>query len=427
MPLQTCPNEILLQVAEDLGLEDLLHLLQANRFFATLLTPLLHTFALKPKDGMPAIFWAAAKGHEPLVALLLGKGVDVNLADETCNGPCCDPTAEENILPKRITALYLAMGNAHPSITKLLLSNGADPHAMDHHGRGPLHYAVDWQNVEIVKLLLEVGADVNKRCKCDMTVLHIAVGQLRDAEMVKLLLEAGADINASGDNMPPPLHIAVGSCVDSHGILPPLPPSEEVVRLLLENGADANSYDYMNTTPLHRQIMAGVDFPGGPSLRIIQQLLESGADINARNGSNINDQTAIFLAIYHNVISIVDVVEFLVKMGADTTLLGWGQSLLHLAMHGGRGREYTDSERLVKILLQTPISINVRNIHGETPLHWAVRRGCRSARMVRLLLENGADSKIQDNDGATVRESAIERHSWSALHVIDSFNKLQIK
>ena len=65
-------------------------------------------------------------------------------------------------------------------------------------GASALHKASDWQNLQIVQLLLERGASVNARYNRGSTPLHEALNR-RDVAIVQALLEGGADVNA-GDN-----------------------------------------------------------------------------------------------------------------------------------------------------------------------------------------------------------------------------------
>lgn len=61
----------------------------------------------------------------------------------------------------------------------------------------------------------------------------------RPADLVKLLIDSGADVNARDESHSTPLHMAS------------LSGSAESVQLLIENGADVTAQDQSNRTPLH--------------------------------------------------------------------------------------------------------------------------------------------------------------------------------
>ena len=95
------------------------------------------------------------------------------------------------------TALHLA---ATPEVAGLLLDAGADIQASNRHkfagpGNKPLHGATYLNRPEVVRFLLERGADPNGRDHAGLTALHLAVGQ-GWAECARALLEGGADSNA---------------------------------------------------------------------------------------------------------------------------------------------------------------------------------------------------------------------------------------
>ena len=95
-----------------------------------------------------------------------------------------------SILIKRnvLTDCLTGMPTNTNLLNKELLAYGIDPLA------GLLLYAVKNQQPEIVRLLINCGADVNEADTNGNTVLHWAV-RLNDSSLVKLLLTAGADAN----------------------------------------------------------------------------------------------------------------------------------------------------------------------------------------------------------------------------------------
>lgn len=71
-----------------------------------------------------------------------------------------------------------------------------------------LHWAVQKENYNMVKILIEKhGFDVNSKSKLGLTPLHIACCH-NNIEMVKLLVEKGADVNARDNDGDMPIDYA---------------------------------------------------------------------------------------------------------------------------------------------------------------------------------------------------------------------------
>ena len=156
------------------------------------------------------------------------------------------------------TPLRAASNKGHIDVVRVLLDHGADVNTIDKKNT-PLCLAYDGGHLEIMQLLLEHGADVDAWDNSDLLLKRASrTGQ---AEVVHLLLQHNADVNSRGYTKWTPLQVA-----SFFG-------RTKVVQLLLDRGADI---DAPNNPPLHLAILEK-DF------EIVQLLLEHGADVNFRD------------------------------------------------------------------------------------------------------------------------------------------------
>ena len=148
--------------------------------------------------------------------------------------------------------------------------------ATGHMGRRPLHVAVEAGQIDLVRFLIECGANVNGTRERGDTPLFWAP----DDRIAATLIQGGASLHAKDFAGREPIHWAAQFA------------RPDVIRLLLEHGCDVNVCDAKGHTPLHWATGATAfirvcDMTDPKALDCVQLLVERGADVNAR-GSDGN-------------------------------------------------------------------------------------------------------------------------------------------
>lgn len=139
--------------------------------------------------------------------------------------------------------LFQAISQKDNDAVKHLINSGFDVNTKDSYNKTALHVAVEYDNLEIVRLLLDHNAKVNVKSKDKRTPLLMIDETVRDeddksvVEIARLLIAKGADINVQDDEGETALMMA------GDGNL-------EVVKILLEAGANPNLRDKDGDTVL---------------------------------------------------------------------------------------------------------------------------------------------------------------------------------
>lgn len=215
---------------------------------------------------------------------------------------------------------------ADVEMARLLLDAGADPNTKSHWGDAALTGAIKGKCADVVELLIERGArwllphvmntfaqngllervrkglaegyDINTHNPEDGDTLLHAAAFGRQTEIVRFLIEQGADVHSRSDYQSTPLHDANNA---------------DIIRLLLEAGAEVNVMDKHGSTPLIQAVI-GMDLDG------VRLLLEAGADIHHRDKDG---NTALHHCHHENyrALECLKMVNFLIDQGAAPNAL----------------------------------------------------------------------------------------------------------
>ena len=223
------------------------------------------------------------------------------------------------------------------------------------------------------------------------TLLHVA-SRTRNVELIRLLIQEGADVNALNQDGQSPLHEALA-----------LEDNYDIARLLIENGADLANKTTDNKTPLHTfftntvsQIMGKTDWIEGTFV----------------------DSEGMSITHFIARSSRSTVADFRCGRSYDMADLwatdSWGRTCLHLAAYRG-------NLAVLGYLLQQASLHEVRRIdsQGLTPLHYAVRSG-KAVSVVEALLAKGGCVSARDKTGANVLHHAARWNNIEVVKHIAS-------
>jgi uncharacterized protein len=250
-----------------------------------------------PLGGLTPLLFAARQGCVECEQILLDAGANVNTTD-----------------PDGISPVLMAIINGHYDAAGFLLNKGADPNLADETGRTALFSAVDFNtmpvsnrpspkvidnqltSLDLIKLLLEKGANVNAQLKKqqpyrvkldrgDDTMLTtgttplLRAAKAADVAAMRLLLAKGADPKLATRAGITPLMAAAGlgsKEEDTTGRFKTEPEAIEAIQLCLDAGVDINAANGQGQTALHAAALKGYD-------KVVQFLADHGANLSAKD------------------------------------------------------------------------------------------------------------------------------------------------
>ncbi|KAL8369910.1 hypothetical protein RB595_000324 [Gaeumannomyces hyphopodioides] len=337
------------------------------------------------KGGESAMARAMRRSDLESIKLLLKYGANANLRSTSERYILNDEISTELSLPDR--------------------ENGPTPlHAFAGYGNGssPLPKECDERARQILRLLLDNGADINATMKSGLTPLHCAVSAGVDSDwmvfyeeesprakhLAELLLEAGADPNSRTQKGNTPLHL-----ITYHGA--------GALDSLVHHGADLEAKNQEGRSPLLQSIFT-FNADQSRSLSALKKLVNLGADVKTvdNSGHRVLDAFALNLSSFVSPEGVA-FLQKLVRSGADIKNV----SLMKYASTW-RYDQTVDDELIIKAMIDEGLDINLADQKGETVLHALLRASHVEIPVVEKYIRLGADPTVRTLSGSTLFHAA---------------------
>jgi ankyrin repeat protein len=382
-------------------------------------------------NGVGPLGLAAANANPEIVRLLLAKRAEANAASATGETPlmtACRAGSTEivkmllakganvNVREAKFDQTALMWATGHPEIVRLLLDHGADVRPVTK------AWEITATNYTPITFTLGVtGIPWNNDGEYKMraggqNALLFAV-QKDDLDSVKMLLDAGLDVNQASADGTTPLLAALYNWTTKDGRKPDFAPDPKAANLLLDRGAKANVADQAGYTPLHGAVLGLVlKEPEGVLALAFNPGLKSEPDRPHPKPPGGEDE-------------VIALVKRLLAAGADpnrATVLATpgpvnfvrinpappGSSAFHIAAA-------SHSAKLVSLLAEHGADPNLVRKDGHTPLSVAVMTN--DLPIVEVMVAHGADLKKRynpiDEISDPVEPKTQSRSAETILHI----------
>lgn len=288
-------------------------------------------------------------------------------------------------------ALQQAVQEGDVQMVSDLISQGADPNSLTDKGDRIIELALQYNQLEIVSLLLDHDALLIRESflKGNLLTWYPKAWIFSDGKIIDQLMSPNKK-NSLGSEDIQELFL----CVALNG------GNIEILKKLRLAGAhiDEGAVDYPRMVDYPTGALALASLAG--HLQIVEELLKLGASVNM----NRNGYTPLLAAIRGNH---PEIVRKLIEAGADINIKNEADETPLMAAALGGATE------IVGILLENGAQVNMKNKHGYMPIHQAVKS--KNLDTVRTLLSYGADVNARDSETLFI---AIYQHQLEMVRLL---------
>ncbi len=234
----------------------------------------------QPKTALTPLMIASAMGHTKAVDVLLDNGADPNLADAS------GYTSLHRVVRDSDYGINLASSDAVSTIVKSLLKHGANPNARLNQDKEKAAEEIRKGNVATYEK--RAAVTVTEIILRGATPLLLAA-EVNNLDVIKALVEAGADPLIGTEQGTTPLIMAAGAGTDvqRERALEERATAVETAKFLVEHGADVNAAGQYGWTALHAAAYQGMN-------DLIEYLVSKGAKIDQKDQFG---QTALSISL----------------------------------------------------------------------------------------------------------------------------------
>ncbi len=302
------------------------------------------------------------------------------------------------------TALIAAIKDNKLRMVEFLIKRGADLNSTDKDGNTPLILAIRRGNTDMMAYLLSGAADVTVRnnegySAVEMAVIKgLSVWPIISTYFLHTLVQYGVDItgvNEKGENL---FALMNNEKVQDDSWL-------EIMRYLVDHGVNVNTPIAHGPTPLMSVVQSG-------NYDLAKHMLDNGADINVVHSDG---WSPVMYAVQLSGISSRGnkMMDLLLKYNPD----------LNLKNDKGEPIFFKLSDyKHIRNLKQFGLDLNMQDANGDTLLMREYKRFSSDMGKCAMLLSNGTDPNIQNNDGETALMIAASQKAFEKVKLMLNYD-----